>query len=134
MQSVAEPYIRRRAMRHMEKGRVVIFAAGTGNPYFTTDTTAALRALEIGADCIMKATKVDGVYDLDPETHPEAVRFDELTYMDVLRKELKVMDTTAISLAMDNGLPIIVFNITTDGNIVRALAGEKVGTIVRGGN
>jgi uridylate kinase len=134
MQSVAEPYIRRRAMRHMEKGRVVIFAAGTGNPYFTTDTTAALRALEIGADCIMKATKVDGVYDLDPETHPEAVRFNELTYMDVLRKELKVMDTTAISLAMDNGLPIIVFNITTDGNIVRALAGEKVGTIVRGGN
>jgi uridylate kinase len=134
MQTVAEPYIRRRAMRHMEKGRVVIFAAGTGNPYFTTDTTAALRALEIGADCIMKATKVDGVYDLDPATHPEAVRFNELTYMDVLRKELKVMDTTAISLAMDNGLPIIVFNINTDGNIVRALAGEKVGTIVRGGN
>jgi uridylate kinase len=134
MQSVAEPYIRRRAMRHLEKGRVVIFAAGTGNPYFTTDTTAALRALEIGADCIMKATKVDGVYDLDPALHPEAVRFNELTYMDVLRKELKVMDTTAISLAMDNGLPIIVFNINTDGNIVRALAGEKVGTIVRGGN
>jgi len=134
MQTVAEPYIRRRAMRHMEKGRVVIFAAGTGNPYFTTDTTAALRALEIGADCIMKATKVDGVYDLDPKTHPEAVKFNELTYMDVIRKELKVMDTTAISLAMDNGLPIIVFNINTDGNIVRALAGEKVGTIVRGGN
>ena len=134
MQSVAEPYIRRRAMRHLEKGRVVIFAAGTGNPYFTTDTTAALRALEIGADCIMKATKVDGVFDLDPAVHPEAVRFDELTYMDVIRKELKVMDTTAISLAMDNGLPIIVFNINTDGNIVRALAGEKVGTIVRGGN
>jgi len=133
MQSVAEPYIRRRAIRHLEKGRVVIFAAGTGNPYFTTDTTAALRALEIGADCIMKATKVDGVYDLDPAKHPEAVRFNELTYMDVIRKELKVMDTTAISLAMDNGLPIIVFNINTDGNIVRALAGEKVGTIVRGG-
>jgi uridylate kinase len=133
MQSVAEPYIRRRAMRHMEKGRVVIFAAGTGNPYFTTDTTAALRALEIGADCIMKATKVDGVYDLDPELHPEAVKFDDLTYMEVLRRELKVMDTTAISLAMDNDLPIIVFNVNTDGNIVRALAGENVGTIVRGG-
>jgi uridylate kinase len=134
MQSVAEPYIRRRAMHHLEKGRVVIFVAGTGNPYFTTDTTAALRALEIGAGCIMKATKVDGVYDADPATHPEAVRFDELTYMDVLRRGLKVMDSTAISLAMDNSLPIIVFNITTDGNIVRALAGEKVGTIVRGGN
>jgi uridylate kinase len=133
MQSVAEPYIRRRAMRHLEKGRVVIFAAGTGNPYFTTDTTAALRALEIGAQCIMKATKVDGVYDADPATNPDAVRFDELTYMDVLSRGLKVMDSTAISLAMDNDLPIIVFNITTDGNIVRALAGEKVGTIVRGG-
>jgi uridylate kinase len=134
MQSVAEPYIRRRAMRHLEKGRVVIFAAGTGNPYFTTDTTAALRALEIGADCIMKATRVDGVYDADPRTNPDAVRFDELTYMDVLRLELKVMDSTAFTLAMDNRLPIIVFNIETDGNIVRALAGEHVGTIVRGGN
>lgn len=134
MQSVAEPYIRRRAMRHLEKGRVVIFAAGTGNPYFTTDTTAALRALEIDADCIMKATRVDGVYDDDPRTNPDAVRFDELTYMDVLRLGLKVMDSTAITLAMDNGLPIIVFNIETDGNIVRALAGEHVGTIVRGGN
>jgi uridylate kinase len=134
MQSVAEPYIRRRAMRHLEKGRVVIFAAGTGNPYFTTDTTAALRALEIGADCIMKATRVDGVYDDDPRTNPDAVRFDELTYMDVLRLGLKVMDSTAITLAMDNNLPIIVFNIETDGNIVRALAGEHVGTIVRGGN
>ena len=134
MQSVAEPYIRRRAMRHLEKGRVVIFAAGTGNPYFTTDTTAALRALEIGADCIMKATRVDGVYTADPRIDPDAVRFDELTYMDVLRLELKVMDSTAITLAMDNNLPIIVFNIETDGNIVRALAGEHVGTIVRGGN
>jgi uridylate kinase len=134
MQSVAEPYIRRRAIRHLEKGRVVIFAAGTGNPYFTTDTTAALRALEIGADCIMKATRVDGVYTADPRIDPEAVRFDELTYMDVLRLELKVMDSTAITLAMDNNLPIIVFNIETDGNIVRALAGEHVGTIVRGGN
>jgi len=134
MQSVAEPYIRRRAMRHLEKGRVVIFAAGTGNPYFTTDTTAALRALEIDADCIMKATRVDGVYDDDPRTNPDAVRFDELTYMEVLRRGLKVMDSTAITLAMDNDLPIIVFNIETDGNIVRALAGEHVGTIVRGGN
>ena len=134
MQSVAEPYIRRRAMRHLEKGRVVIFAAGTGNPYFTTDTTAALRALEIDADCIMKATRVDGVYDDDPRTNPAAIRFDELTYMEVLRRGLKVMDSTAITLAMDNDLPIIVFNIETDGNIVRALAGEHVGTIVRGGN
>jgi uridylate kinase len=133
MQSVAEPYIRRRAIRHLEKGRAVIFAAGTGNPYFTTDTTAALRALEIGADCIMKATKVDGVYDSDPMTNPGAVKFDELPYMEVLSRGLKVMDNTAISLCMDNDLPIIVFNITTDGNIVRALQGERVGTIVRGG-
>jgi uridylate kinase len=133
MQSVAEPYIRRRALRHLEKGRVVIFAAGTGNPYFTTDTTAALRALEIGADCIMKATKVDGVYDSDPMSNPDAVRFDELPYMEVLSRGLKVMDSTAISLCMDNDLPIIVFNLTTDGNIVRALRGEKVGTIVRKG-
>jgi uridylate kinase len=133
MQSVAEPYIRRRAIRHLEKGRAVIFAAGTGNPYFTTDTTAALRALEIGADCIMKATKVDGVYDSDPMTNPDAVKFDELPYMEVLSRGLKVMDNTAISLCMDNDLPIIVFNITTDGNIVRALQGERVGTIVRGG-
>lgn len=133
MQSVAEPYIRRRAIRHLEKGRVVIFAAGTGNPYFTTDTTAALRALEIGADCIMKATKVDGVYDSDPKVNPDAVRFDELDYMEVLKRGLKVMDSTAISLAMDNGLPIIVFDINTDGNIVRALSGERVGTIVKGG-
>jgi len=134
MQAVAEPYIRRRAIRHLEKGRVVIFAAGTGNPYFTTDTTAALRALEIGADCIMKATKVDGVYDADPMINPDAVKFDELTYLDVLSKGLSVMDNTAISLSMDNGLPIIVFNMERKGNIVRALAGEKVGTIVRGGN
>jgi uridylate kinase len=134
MRSVAEPYIRRRAIRHLEKGRVVIFAAGTGNPYFTTDTTAALRALEIDADCIMKATRVDGVYDDDPRVNPDAVRFDELTYMDVLRRGLKVMDSTAITLAMDNDLPIIVFNIQEDGNIIRALSGEHVGTIVRGGN
>jgi uridylate kinase len=134
MQSVAEPYIRRRAIRHLEKGRTIIFVAGTGNPYFTTDTTAALRALEIDADCIMKATKVDGVYDCDPMTNPEAIKFDELSYMEVLQRGLKVMDSTAISLAMDNALPIIIFNINTDGNIVRALSGEHVGTIVQGGN
>ncbi|MGB4592283.1 MAG: UMP kinase [Coriobacteriia bacterium] len=133
MQSVAEPYIRRRAIRHMEKGRVTIFAAGTGNPYFTTDTTAALRALEIGADCIMKATKVDGVYDDDPKTNPDAVRFDELKYIEVLNRGLRVMDTTAVSLCMDNDLPIIVFNMEVPGNIERALRGEPVGTIVRGG-
>ncbi len=134
MQAVAEPYIRRRAMRHLEKGRVVIFAAGTGNPYFTTDTTAALRALEVGAECIMKATKVDGIYDADPKTHPGASKFEELTYIDVLNLGLQVMDSTAISLCMDNGLPILVFNMETDGNIQRALSGERVGTIVRGDN
>jgi uridylate kinase len=132
MQAVAEPYIRRRAVRHIEKGRVVIFAAGTGNPYFTTDTTAALRALEINAECILKATKVDGVYDSDPMTNPDAVKFDELTYIDVLNRGLQVMDSTAISLCMDNNLPIIVFNMQTEGNIERALMGEPVGTIVRG--
>ncbi|GAB4274294.1 MAG: UMP kinase [Coriobacteriia bacterium] len=134
MQSVAEPYIRRRAVRHLEKGRVVIFAAGTGAPYFTTDTTAALRALEIGADCIMKATKVDGVFDADPKLHPEAKRFDELEYIEVLQRGLKVMDATAISLGMDNDLPILVFNMETPGNILRALRGEPVGTLVRGGS
>jgi len=134
MHSVAEPYIRRRAIRHLEKGRTVIFVAGTGNPYFTTDTTAALRALEIDADCIMKATKVDGVYDCDPMANPDAIKLEELSYMEVLQRGLKVMDSTAISLAMDNALPIIIFNINTDGNIVRALAGEHVGTIVQGGN
>jgi len=132
MQQIAEPYIRRRAVRHMEKGRVVIFAAGTGNPYFTTDTTAALRALEINADAVMKATKVDGVYDADPKTHPDACKFDELTYIEVLNRGLQVMDSTAISLCMDNDLPIIVFNMETEGNINRALKGEPVGTIVRG--
>ncbi len=132
MQAIAEPYIRRRAIRHIEKGRVVIFAAGTGNPYFTTDTTAALRALEIGAECIMKATKVDGVYDADPVTNPDAVKFDELPYIEVLNRGLKVMDNTAISLCMDNGLPILVFNMETEGNIERALLGQSVGTIVRG--
>jgi uridylate kinase len=132
MQQVAEPYIRRRAIRHLEKKRVVIFAAGTGNPYFTTDTTAALRALEIGAECIMKATKVDGIFDADPVKHPDAVKFDELTYIDVLQRNLQVMDSTAISLCMDNGLPILVFNMETEGNIRRALSGATVGTIVRG--
>ncbi len=134
MQALAEPYIRRRAVRHMEKGRVVIFAAGTGNPYFTTDTTAALRALEVNADCVMKATKVDGVYDSDPKVNPDAVRFDELTYIDVLNRGLQVMDSTAISLCMDNELPILVFNMEVEGNIDRALRGEPVGTIVRGDN
>jgi uridylate kinase len=133
MQAVAEPYIRRRAIRHLEKGRTVIFAAGTGNPYFTTDTTAALRALEIGAQCIMKATKVDGVYDADPKLVPGATKFDELAYIDVLRLGLKVMDSTAISLAMDNDLPILVFNMEREGNIAAALRGEAVGTTVRGG-
>lgn len=132
MSQIAEPYIRRRAIRHMEKGRVVIFAAGTGNPYFTTDTTAALRALEIGAEVVMKATRVDGVYDADPKTHPDACKFDELTYIEVLKRGLQVMDSTAISLCMDNDLPIIVFNLEIEGNIARALRGERVGTIVRG--
>jgi uridylate kinase len=132
MQQVAEPYIRRRAMRHLEKGRVVIFAAGTGNPFFTTDTTAALRALEIGASEVMKATKVDGVYDSDPAENPDATLFDELTYIHVLNRGLQVMDSTAVSLCMDNALPIVVFNITTPGNIERALLGKPVGTIVRG--
>ncbi|MCL2654582.1 MAG: UMP kinase [Coriobacteriia bacterium] len=130
MQQIAEPYIRRRAIRHMEKGRVVIFAAGTGNPFFTTDTTAALRALEIDADCVMKATRVDGVYDKDPHKFDDAKKFDHLTYLDVLSKGLKVMDSTAISLCMDNKLPIVVFNMEVEGNIARAVAGDPVGTRV----
>ncbi|MCL5292480.1 MAG: UMP kinase [Actinobacteria bacterium] len=133
MQEVAEPYIRRRAMRHLEKGRVVIFAAGTGNPYFSTDTAAALRALEIGAEAILKATRVDGVYDSDPEKNPAAKKFDQLTFIDVLNKGLKVMDATAISLCMDNDLPIIVFDMLKPGNIEKVLRGEHIGTIVRGG-
>ena len=132
MQEVAEPYIRRRAMRHLEKGRVVIFAAGTGNPYFTTDTAASLRAMEIGADVILKGTKVDGVYTADPKKDPAAVKYDRLTYIDVLGKGLQVMDATATSLCMDNNLPIIVFDITTPGNVKRVIMGEKIGTIVRG--
>lgn len=133
MQEVAESYIRRRAMRHLEKGRVVIFAAGTGNPFFSTDTAAALRALEIGADAILKATRVDGVYDSDPEKNPNAKRFSKLSYIDVLNKGLRVMDTTAISLCMDNNIPIVVFNITERNNIRRVLLGEDIGTVVEGG-
>ncbi len=130
MQEVAEPYIRRRAVRHLEKGRVVIFAGGTGNPYFTTDTTAALRACEINAQAILKATQVDGVYDSDPRKNPAAVKFDEISYLDVLARELNVMDSTAISLCKDNNLPIIVFNMHVEGNIARVLRGEKIGTVV----
>ena len=131
MREVAEPYIRRRAIHHMEKGRLIIFAAGTGNPYFTTDTTAALRACEIGAECVMKATKVDGIYDKDPVKYPDAVRYDEITYQEVLAKELHVMDTTATALCMDNNLPILVFDITEPGNIARALKGDAVCTTVK---
>ena len=130
MHQVAEPYIRRRAIRHLEKGRVVIFAAGTGNPYFTTDTAAALRAMEIDADVLLKATKVDGVYNDDPKKNPTAVKFKQLTYLDVLKKNLKVMDSTAISLCMDNDLPIVVFDLTERGNIRRAVLGEEIGTTV----
>jgi uridylate kinase len=133
MKAIAEPYIRRRALRHLEKGRVIIFAAGTGNPFFTTDTAAALRAIEINADVILKATKVDGVYDRDPMADSKAKMFQRLTYLDVLKKKLKVMDTTAISLCMDNGLPIVVFNLTRKGNTLKAVAGEKIGTVVYGG-
>jgi uridylate kinase len=134
MRELAETYIRRRAVRHLEKGRVVIFAAGTGNPYFTTDTAAALRAMEIGAEVIMKATKVDGVYSADPMKDKTATKFDSLTYLDVLRKDLRVMDATAISLCMDNGLPIIVFNLNVPGNIKKIVLGETVGTLVTGRN
>ena len=133
MRQVAEPYIRRRATRHLEKGRVVIFAAGTGNPFFTTDTAASLRAMEIGAEVIFKATRVDGVYDADPEKHPDARRFDELTYIEVLNRGLQVMDSTAISLCMDNDLPILVFNMLEPGNILRAVSGVRIGTLVHGG-
>jgi uridylate kinase len=133
MQAVAEPYIRRRAMRHLEKGRVVIFAGGTGNPYFSTDTTAALRALEIGADAILKGTRVEGVYDADPRVNPDAQMFTSVPYIEVLSRGLKVMDSTAISLCMDNQLPIIVFNLK-QGNIVKILSGEDVGTLVHAGS
>ena len=130
MRELAEPYIRRRAVRHLEKGRVVIFAAGTGNPYFTTDTAASLRAMEIGAETILKATKVDGVYSADPFKDPKAKKFKEITYMDVLKKGLHVMDSTAISLCMDNALPIVVFNVRKKGNIKRVIEGKKIGTFV----
>jgi uridylate kinase len=130
MRAVAEPFIRRRAIRHLEKGRVVIFAAGTGNPYFTTDTAAALRAMEIKADAILKATKVDGIYTADPVTHPDARRFDRISYLQVLELGLGVMDSTAISLCMDNRLPIVVFNLKIPGNIRRAVMGEPVGSVV----
>ena len=131
MPDIAEPYIRRRAVRHLEKGRVVIFAAGTGNPYFTTDTAASLRAMEIGAEVIMKATQVDGVYDKDPKKFDDAVKYDSLSYIEVLQKGLQVMDSTSISLCMDNSLPIIVFNLGQDGSIRDVVSGKSVGTIVQ---
>jgi uridylate kinase len=130
MNEVAEPYIRRRAVRHLEKGRVVLLAAGTGNPYFTTDTAAALRAVEIGAEVILKATKVDGVYDADPLTHPNAKRYDHLEYADLLRDQLRVLDATAVSLCMENDLPIVVFDLNQPNNITRVALGERVGTLI----
>jgi uridylate kinase len=130
MRAVAEPFIRRRAIRHMEKGRVVVFAAGTGNPYFTTDTAAALRAMEMKADVILKGTKVDGIYTADPMIHADATKFESISYINVLERGLKVMDATAISLCMDNKLPIVVFNLRTPGNLRRAVLGETVGTTV----
>ena len=130
MNQIAEPYIRNRAVRHLEKGRVVIFGCGTGNPFFSTDTAAALRAAEIDADIIFKASMVDGIYDSDPKKNPDAVKFDKLSYLDVLNKDLKVMDSTAATLCMDNNLPILVFNLQDPQNIVRAVKGEPIGTIV----
>lgn len=132
MREVAEPYIRRRAIRHLEKGRVVIFGAGTGNPFFSTDTAAALRAIEVEAEIILKATKVDGVYEQDPNVNPEAKKYDDLKFIEVLNKRLKVMDSTATSLCMDNKIPIIVFNLNEVGNIKRIVMGEKIGTFVKG--
>ncbi|MDB9311656.1 UMP kinase [Spirulina sp. CS-785/01] len=132
MQDIAEPYIRRRAIRHLEKGRVVIFGAGSGNPFFTTDTTAALRAAEIDADVIFKATKVDGVYDSDPKTNPDARRYTSLTFAHVLTHDLRVMDGTAIALCKENNIPIVVFDLSVHGNIVRSIKGEQIGTIVGG--
>lgn len=130
MKQIAEPFILNRAIRHFEKNRIVIFAGGTGNPYFTTDTTAALRAVEIKADAIFKATKVDGVYSADPKTNPDAIKFDTLCYQDVLQKELQVMDSTAIALSMENKIPIVVFNLNTPGNIKKALTHDKIGTYI----
>jgi uridylate kinase len=132
MHTVAEPYIRRRAIRHMEKGRVVIFGGGTGNPYFSTDTAAALRAMEIGADVLIKATKVDGVYDSDPQNNPEATRFDQLTYIETLNRRLQVMDSTAVTLCMENKLPILVLNLWDPDSLRKAIMGEPVGTLVTG--
>jgi len=132
MPQLAEPFIRRRAVRHLEKGRVVIFAAGTGNPYFTTDTAAALRAMEIHADVLLKATRVDGVYDKDPQKHKDARRYERVSYMECLQKDLNVMDMTAFALCRDNKLPIVIFDMTRPGNILRVVAGEPVGTIVGG--
>jgi uridylate kinase len=134
MRAVAEPYIRRRAIRHLEKGRVVIFGGGTGNPFFSTDTAAALRAMEIGADVLIKATKVDGVYDTDPKKNPNAKKFAALTYIDTLNRRLGVMDSTAISLCMDNDLPILVLDLWRDDMLERAMRGESVGTIIHTGN
>jgi uridylate kinase len=130
MNQVAEPYIRRRAIRHLEKGRVVIFAAGLGNPYFSTDTAASLRAMEIKADVLLKATKVEGIYDADPVITKDAVKFEQITYMEILRLGLKVMDSTAVSLCKDNNLPMIIFNMNRPGNILRVVSGEKVGSLV----
>ena len=132
MKEIAEPFIRRRAIRHLEKGRVVIFVGGTGNPYFTTDTAAALRAIEVGAEIILKATRVDGVYSADPLKVPDAVKFEELSYIEVLNRKLGVMDSTAVSLCMDNSFPIVVFNLLEKGGLLRLMMGEKVGTLVRG--
>ena len=132
IREVAEPFIRRRALRHLEKGRVIIFAAGTGNPYFTTDTAASLRAAEIGAEVILKATKVDGIYDRDPMKYADAVKFDHLSYLDVITKDLRVMDTTAITLCKENSIPLVVFDLNTPGNIEKAVRGEAIGTTVGG--
>jgi uridylate kinase len=132
MNEICEPYIRRRAIRHLERGRVIILVAGTGNPYFTTDTAATLRAVEIGADVILKATRVDGVYDADPELHPEATRYSQIGYTDLLANRLGALDATAVSLAMDNEMPIVVFDMTREGNIGRAISGEPIGTLITG--
>jgi len=130
MHQVAEPYIRRRAIRHLEKGRIVIFAAGTGNPYFSTDTAASLRAMEINADVLLKATSVDGIYDRDPKRHADAVKFDEISYMDIIQRGLQVMDISAVSLCKDNNLPMIIFSMRERGNILRVIQGEKLGSLV----
>lgn len=130
LSDMAEPYIRRRALRHLDKGRLLIFSGGTGNPYFTTDTAASLRAMEIGADVLLKATKVDGVFDQDPEKNPNSKKFDKISYIHVLQKELKIMDSTAISLCMDNGLTLVAFNLKQKGNLVRVLKGEQIGTTI----